>query len=193
VFGQSGDFLIWSSSRSAAASNSHALPYIVVKLELLASDQSGAFFSRAIVKLNLELCSCACPIAHHAPSPPPLPTTVLLQQLQALYDVLFLILAVAVQIRPVGVRTQHTDIRRGTSWMTQLLYGHPQRLYNLTRMRPEVFRKLLEWLQINGGLKDTKLLSAAEKLLIFLLIFSNNQSYRLVCEETQHAISTVKE
>jgi len=68
LFGQSGDFLIWSSSRSATASNSHALPYIVVELELLASDQSRAFFSRSIVKLNLELCSCARPIAHHAPT-----------------------------------------------------------------------------------------------------------------------------
>jgi hypothetical protein len=67
VFGQSGDFLIWSSSRSPTASNSHALPYIVVEVELLASDQSGAFFFRLIVKLNLELCSCARPIAHHAP------------------------------------------------------------------------------------------------------------------------------
>ena len=59
--GQSGDFLIWSSFRSATASNSHALPYIVVELELLASDQSGAFFSRSIIKSNLQLCSCVCP------------------------------------------------------------------------------------------------------------------------------------
>ena len=68
LFGQSGDFLIWSSSRSPTASNSHALPYIVVKLELLASDQSRAFFSRSIVKSNLELYSCARPIAHHPPT-----------------------------------------------------------------------------------------------------------------------------
>ena len=92
LFGQSGDFLIWSSSRSATASNSHALPYIVVELEVLASDQSGAFFSRSIVKSNLELCSCARPIAHHAPTATTLTTTVLLLQLQALYNVLFLIL-----------------------------------------------------------------------------------------------------
>jgi len=68
VFGQSDDFLIWSSSRSATASNSHALPYIVVELELLASDQPVAFFYRSIVKSNLELCSCARPIAHHPPT-----------------------------------------------------------------------------------------------------------------------------
>jgi hypothetical protein len=47
----------------------HALPYIVVELEFLASGQSRAFFFRSIVKSNLELCSCARPIAHHAHRP----------------------------------------------------------------------------------------------------------------------------
>ena len=28
----------------------------------------------------------------------------------------------------------------GIKWMSQLLHGHEQRLVNLTRMRPEVFR-----------------------------------------------------
>jgi hypothetical protein len=86
LFGQSGDFLIWSSSRLATASNSPALPYIVVELKLLTLNQSGAFFFRLIVKLNPELCSCARPIAHYALPSPPLPTIVLLLQLQALYE-----------------------------------------------------------------------------------------------------------
>jgi len=77
--------------------------------------------------------------------------------------------------------------------MTQLLYGFPRRLYNLIRMRPEVFLKLLKWLQINGGLRDTRLLSVAEKLHIFLLVFSSNQSYRVVCELTQHLLTTIKQ
>ena len=72
-----------------------------------------------------------------------------------------------------------------------MLYGHEQRLVNMTRIRPEVFRKLLEWLQLYGDLKDTKLLSAAEKLLIFLIIFSNNSSYRLLSEVTQHSSATI--
>ena len=62
----------------------------------------------------------------------------------------------------------------------------------MTRMRPDVFRKLLEWLQLYGGLRDTKLLSAVEKLLIFMLVFSNNQLYKQVYKETQHALSTIK-
>jgi hypothetical protein len=40
-FGDSDDFSIWSSSRSAVASNLHALPYKVVVLELLAPEYSG--------------------------------------------------------------------------------------------------------------------------------------------------------
>jgi hypothetical protein len=39
-------------------------------------------------------------------------------------------------------------------------------------MRPELFRKLLDWLQLHGDLKDTKLLSPAEKLIIFLMLFN---------------------
>ena len=46
-------------------------------------------------------------------------------------------------------------------WTTQLLYGHEARLLNVTWMRPDVFNKLLNWLQEYGGLKDTKLLSVS--------------------------------
>ena len=77
--------------------------------------------------------------------------------------------------------------------MTQLLYRHPRRLYNLTRMQPKVFLKLLKWLQINSGLRDTRLLSAAEKLLIFLLVFSSNQSYQVVCKLTQYSLAIIKQ
>jgi hypothetical protein len=84
-----------------------------------------------------------------------------------------------------------SDMWRGTRWTTQLLYGHEARLLSVTRMKPEVFKKLLNWLQEHGGLKDTKLLSAAEKLVIFLMIFSNNTSYKLLSEITQHSSATI--
>jgi len=66
----------------------------------------------------------------------------------------------------------------------QLLYSHKARLLSVTWMKPEVFKKLLNWLQEHGGLKDTKLLLAAKKLVIFLIIFSNNILYRLLSEIT---------
>ena len=72
-----------------------------------------------------------------------------------------------------------------------MLYGHKARLLSVTRMKLEVFKKLLNWLQEHGGLKDTKLLSAAEKLVILLIIFSNNTSYKLLSEITQHSSATI--
>jgi hypothetical protein len=90
-----------------------------------------------------------------------------------------------------GVCTQHTDMWRGTRWTTQFLYGHEARLLSVTRMKPEVFKKLLNLLQEHGDFKDTKLLSAAEKLVIFLMIFSNNTSYKLLSEIIQHSSATI--
>jgi len=66
----------------------------------------------------------------------------------------------------------------------QLLYSHKAQLLSVTQIKPKVFKKLLNWLQEYGGLKDIKLLSAAKKLIIFLIIFSNNTLYRLLSEIT---------
>ena len=61
-----------------------------------------------------------------------------------------------------------------------MLYSYKAQLLSVTRMKPKVFKKLLNWLQEHSGLKNMKLLSAAKKLVIFLIIFSNNTSYRLL-------------
>ena len=55
-----------------------------------------------------------------------------------------------------------------------MLYGQ---LLNIAWMRPDMFNKLLDWLYEHGGLKDTKLLSMAKKLVIFLIIFCDNALY----------------
>ena len=103
-----------------------------------------------------------------APLHTPIPT--LQSQLHISYDALILTFLFAMILLLRGVRTQHTDMWRGTTWTTQLLYGHEARLLSVTRMKPGVFKKLLNWLQEHGDFKDTKLLSAAEKLVIFLMI-----------------------
>jgi phosphoserine aminotransferase len=72
-----------------------------------------------------------------------------------------------------------------------LLYGHKAQLLNVTQMRPDVFNKLFNWLQEYGGLKDIKLLSAAKKLVIFLIIFSNNALYKLLSKITQHSSAII--
>ena len=76
---------------------------------------------------------------------PHTPIAILLSHLQALSDFIILTFVIATSLLPGGVRTQHTDIWRGTKWTSQLLYGHEQRLVNLTRMKLEVFKKLLNW------------------------------------------------
>jgi len=39
-----------------------------------------------------------------------------------------------------------TDAMRGTELMKQLREGHPERIYNLTRLRKETFEGLLAWI-----------------------------------------------
>ena len=65
---------------------------------------------------------------------------ILLSHLQALSNVIILTFVIAISLFSGGVCTQYTDIWRGTKWTSQLLYGHEQRLVNLTCMRPKVFR-----------------------------------------------------
>jgi len=54
-----------------------------------------------------------------------------------------------------------------------------------------VFNKLLNWLQEYSGLKDIKLLLVAKKLIIFLIIFSNNALYKLLSKVTQHLLAII--
>jgi len=79
-------------------------------------------------------------------APPPTLIVILLSHLQVLYDVIGLTFVVVMSLFLGGVYTQHIDMWRGTRWIMQLLYGHEARLMSLTCIRPEVFRKLLDWL-----------------------------------------------
>ena len=72
LFGRYGDFSIWSSSISAAASNSQAMPHIVVEMELLASYQYGGPNSIFIYQLRVGPLLVRAP-DHLPPSMPPLP------------------------------------------------------------------------------------------------------------------------
>jgi hypothetical protein len=71
LFGRYGDFSIWSSSISAAASNSQAMPHIVVEMELLASYQYGGPNSIFIYQLRVGPLLVRAP-DHPPPSMPPL-------------------------------------------------------------------------------------------------------------------------
>ena len=108
-FGDSDDFSIWSSSRSAVASNLHALPYEVVVLELLAPEYSGGLD----LYLQIQNQSGALRVDALSNMATPPIYAALIQHLHVMYDVLLLTLVIGVFLRPRGVRTQHTDIWRG--------------------------------------------------------------------------------
>jgi hypothetical protein len=81
LFGRYGDFSIWSYSMSAAASNSQAIPYMVVEMELLASYQYGGPNSIFIYQTSWSSArACArSPTPPSMPPPPPPPATILLR------------------------------------------------------------------------------------------------------------------
>ena len=61
----------------------------------------------------------------------------------------------------------------------------------MVRIRPAVFVKLANERRDGGFVQDSNLLSIKEKLLIFLLVFTANDSYCKVGEETQHSLATI--
>src|ERR1700727_3018793 len=62
---------------------------------------------------------------------------------------------------PSGQRTMYTEALRGRRLTRSLLNGHPTRIKNFTRVKQETFKALLQ---------DSRDVSAAEKLLMFLFI-----------------------
>ena len=88
-FGDSDDFSTWSSSRSAVASNLHALPYEVVVLEALTSTSR--------FRINLELYASTL-LSNMAT---PHTYTIPIQHLHVIYDIL-LTLVIGVFLRPRG-------------------------------------------------------------------------------------------
>lgn len=92
---------------------------------------------------------------------------------------------------PKGIRTMYTDAHRGAYLTNQLLTGHADRIFNMTRLKREVFLELLEWLCQNSNLKDSRCVSAAEKLFIFLYICAHGVKFRIAAEEVQHSTRTI--
>jgi hypothetical protein len=111
---------------------------------------------------------------------PHTPIAILLSHLQALSDIIILTFVIAMSLFLGGVCTQYTDVWRGTKWTSQLLYGLEQRLVNLTRMRPEVFR-LHYYTKV--GSRDTGLVAERGSLE---LLTDNNHG---LCEAKSGALS----
>ena len=92
---------------------------------------------------------------------------------------------------PQGVRTMYTDAQRGAELTAQLFYRHPTRIQNLTRLKRDTFFALLDWLLVHTDLKDSRDVSAAEKLIAFLHICSQGIKFRIAAETLQHSTRTI--
>jgi len=65
------------------------------------------------------------------------------------------------------------------------------RIQDITRFPKEAFICLLDWLKGHTELEDSNLLSAEEKLLIFLFIVAHGAKFRAVAELFQHSMDTI--
>jgi DDE superfamily endonuclease len=110
----------------------------------------------------------------------------------AIVSILFAVLQyVETLYIPTGLRTMYTDGIRGAVLTQQLLNGHPERIRNMTRLKKEVFLELLNWLCQKGNLKDSRQVSSAEKLILFLYICAHGIKFRIAAETMQHSTRTI--
>ena len=86
---------------------------------------------------------------------------------------------------------QHTSILRGQQWVDELREGHPGRFKNKMGMSKHVFDRLLEVLQEDGELNDTRYVSAQEQLAIFLHFAHQALSNRGLQERFQCSPDTI--
>lgn len=99
---------------------------------------------------------------------------------------------------PSGLRTIYPNGDRGATFTNQLLAddASPVRIYTITRMNPEAFKHLVDWLekhtQLRGSRKDTpESITIHQKLLIFLYICAQGASFRLAGEMFSHSTRTI--
>ena len=87
---------------------------------------------------------------------------------------------------PRGLRSVYDEAERGET-ITAKLRLHQQRLYRLTRFKPWQLDQLLLLLDLGDG----RLISRAQKVLIFLMVIMSGCSFRVASEYFQHSPSTI--
>ena len=86
---------------------------------------------------------------------------------------------------------QHDSLLTGRLYLKEFLETRiTARFHNVTRMNRDTFDELLLLLESRGGLKDSKYISAGEKLLILIPVLVGHTN-RSVNERWQHSGSTI--
>jgi hypothetical protein len=88
-----------------------------------------------------------------------------------------------------GVNARDEDWERGRQWVRSCLTD-PEQLYLESRLRERTFHALVRWLKAQG-LSAGRIVSAEEKLLVFLHIVSRGSGYRNAKYRSGHALSKI--
>ncbi|KAL0556734.1 hypothetical protein IC582_005250 [Cucumis melo] len=84
-----------------------------------------------------------------------------------------------------------TSALRGHDYMIELLNGNDSRCFGCFRMKRPTFIRFCEDLKSKTNLKSSKYLIVQEKVVIFLLIISHDESNRIAAERFQHSGHTI--
>ena len=91
-----------------------------------------------------------------------------------------------------GSRTVHTSILQGEAYVQELLTEkRGRRIVRTLGVSKEEFWHILKELKDHGGLQDSKWVTAAEQLAIFLSYMHKGLSNRQLMERWQHSGSTI--
>lgn len=88
-------------------------------------------------------------------------------------------------------RPQHTSILNGFEFMRELLRGHPESFYDAMGMKRRVIWCLLCEIQRYGGLRNTRKVTAMEKLGAFLWQLRTGTANRHVKQRFQLSGDTI--
>ena len=112
--------------------------------------------------------------------------------LYALLTLFYVLIECAKQLPSSGGRRQQLiDPLRSERKTIKLLYGPPQAIKTVTRLNQQSFKLLLNQLVNKYNLCLQEGLSAAQKLMIFMLICGGGLSMRYVAYEWQHLMYTI--
>ncbi|KAF7342628.1 putative nuclease HARBI1-like protein [Mycena sanguinolenta] len=86
---------------------------------------------------------------------------------------------------------RHTSILTGQDWLDEIINGHPDRCLDQLGMYPAAFLLLCSEFQRNGGLGDSRHITAEEQTAIFVYWMVHGSSQRDLMERFQRSGDTI--
>ena len=105
-----------------------------------------------------------------------------------------LVIAESASARLESIQYRHSmfsDPDKGESFTLEIRTAHPERMRCLTRLTQDQFEDLLDVLTRDYGLNHLPSASAAQQLVIYLIIVGQDASWRLIRELFGHSTSSI--